>query len=89
MRDTYVLILFSMFIASGTFLAYSGKVEPQLILTPIVTGFLGLLASTRPHQHPLPPGPYLETTATTRVATLAQRIGISKPPPAEEKDKQP
>ena len=48
MRDTFVLILFISFILSGTFLAFTGKVEPQLIMTPIVTGFLGLLASTRP-----------------------------------------
>lgn len=48
MRDTYVLLLFFAFIVSGTFLAFTGKVEPQLIMTPIVTGFLGLLASTRP-----------------------------------------
>lgn len=48
MRDTFVLLLFGLFICSGTFLAYTGKVEPQLIMTPIVTGFLGLLASTRP-----------------------------------------
>jgi hypothetical protein len=39
------MILFCLFIASGTFLSYSGKVEPQLVLVPIVTGFLGLLAS--------------------------------------------
>ncbi|RPH58002.1 MAG: hypothetical protein EHM89_13150 [Acidobacteria bacterium] len=47
MRDTYVLILFLFFLASGTFLAHSGKIDPQLMLTPIVTGFLGLLASTK------------------------------------------
>jgi len=47
MRDKYVFVLFMMFLGCGTFLAYKGKVEPQLILTPIVTGFLGLLASTR------------------------------------------
>ena len=59
MRDTYVLTLFALFIASATFLAYQGKVEPQLIMTPIVTGFLGLLASTRPSRIPgsmFPPG---------------------------------
>jgi len=51
MRDSYVLFLFAMFICAGTFLAYTGKVEPQLIITPIVTGFLGLLASTRPSKY--------------------------------------
>jgi hypothetical protein len=44
MRDTYVFTLFSFFIASGTFLAWSGKVNPELILAPVITGFLGLLA---------------------------------------------
>lgn len=77
MRDTFVLILFSLFIFSGTFLAYTGKVEPQLILTPIVTGFLGLLASTRP---PPPPGPIM--------GSIGQKLGFSKPPPAHvEKEK--
>jgi len=56
MRDTYVLILFVLFLICGTFLAYSGKVEPQLVLTPIVTGFLGLLASTKQASKP-PPSP--------------------------------
>lgn len=75
MRDTYVLILFTLFICSGTFLAWSGKVEPQLILTPIVTGFLGLLASTRPTPPPTH-GPFI-------VSTIAQKLGVSKPPPPE------
>lgn len=83
MRDTYVLILFMMFIACGTFLAYSGKVEPQLIMTPIVTGFLGLLARTNSAPHP-PPNPLVATSVTS---SLAQRFGASKPAPAD--DKQP
>lgn len=74
MRDTYVLILFLFFLASGTFLAWSGKVEPQLMLTPIITGFLGLLASTKPSPSSSL-GPY-------GVPTLAQRL-FSKPPPSE------
>lgn len=94
MRDTYVFFLFLMFILSGTFLAWSGKVEPQLVLTPIVTGFLGLLASTqRTPSHPNAllqhlPGAYVP------VPTWRERIGMtSKPPPSDssqtekEKDK--
>lgn len=84
MRDTYVLILFCMFIASGTFLAFTGKVEPQLIMTPIVTGFLGLLARTsNTGSSPSSPSPLVATSITSG---LAQRFGMSKPPPAEEKD---
>lgn len=85
MRDTYVLILFAMFIFSGTFLAWTGKVEPQLILTPIVTGFLGLLASTQRATN----GSNLAQLPGAYVPKWSDRIPFtSKPPPAEpEKEK--
>lgn len=85
MRDTYVFFLFTMFIVSGTFLAWSGKVEPQLVLTPIVTGFLGLLASTQKNA----PGANLMNLPGAYVPSWRERIGVtSKPPPSEtEKEK--
>lgn len=44
MRDTFVLVLFVAFIVSGTFLAYTGKVQAEMVIAPVITGFLGLLA---------------------------------------------
>lgn len=44
MRDTYVLILFALFLASGTVLAFYDKVKPELVIYPLVTGFMGLMA---------------------------------------------
>lgn len=82
MRDTYIFILFTMFIGSGTFLAYTGKVEPQLVLAPIMTGFLGLLAKAGTSSSSSPTlglPPY-------GVPSLAQRLGFSKPPPGENKE---
>jgi hypothetical protein len=92
MRDTYVFFLFTMFIASGTFLAYSGKVEPQLVLTPIVTGFLGLLASVSgKNGSGTTPNAHLQMLPGAYVPKWTDRIGLtSKPPPSEaekEKDK--
>lgn len=43
MRDTYVLILFIAFLAAGTFLSFMGKVAPELVIIPLLTGFMGLL----------------------------------------------
>lgn len=67
MRDTYVLFVFSLLIASATFLAWAHILDASLTLIPIITGFLGLLAKIdRPIQPSVP---------------LMQRLGISKPPP--------
>lgn len=86
MRDTYVLILFAMFILSGTFLAWTGKVEPQLVITPIVTGFLGLLASTQRAPHN---GPNLAHLPGAYVPKWSDRIPFtSKPPPPAEPEKE-
>jgi len=65
-RDTYVFLIFSLLIASASFLAWAKVLDGSLTLLPIITGFLGLLAKLdRPLQPSVP---------------ILQRLGITNPP---------
>jgi len=73
MRDTYVFFVLLSLIAASAFLAYTGKAEANVIMTPLVTGFFGLLAEIKRSN---------VSGTTTVPMTLLQRLGISKPPPS-------
>ena len=77
MRDTFIFVLFGAFIAAGTFLAWSGKVPAELVIAPVITGFLGLLADK----------PKFATTTTT-TQTSASPAPATLPAPALPTDTQ-